>query len=139
MSFLYVEGSIYPQQKIEKTGIFGRKTGGKKKYDKESRERNFLPQWTKDRSWLAYEEYKQLMFCNWSRNHEVDRVFVKETNKFKLDTVKQHESSKSHQYYQSRYNHTSQTQLNLFISVVDLNLGQNCLDMRELVNSMGDL
>jgi hypothetical protein len=54
-------------------------------YLKESRERKFLPQWTKDRSWLAYEEYKQLMFCNWCRNHEVDRVFVKETNKFKLD------------------------------------------------------
>jgi hypothetical protein len=60
-------------------------------------------------------------------------VFVKETNKFKLDAVKQHESSKPHQYYQSRYNHTSQTQLNLFISVVDLNLGQNCLDMGGLV------
>ena len=44
---------VYPQQKIEKTGIGGRKTGGKKKYDKESRERRFLPQWTKDRSWLA--------------------------------------------------------------------------------------
>ena len=72
------------------------------------------------------------MFCNWCRNHEVDRVFVKET-KFKLDAVKQHESSKPHQYYQSRYNHTSQTQLNLFISVVDLNLGQNCLDMGGLV------
>jgi hypothetical protein len=50
------------------------------------------------------------------------QVFVKETNKLKLDAVKQHESSKPHQYYQSRYNHTSQTQLNLFISVVDLNL-----------------
>jgi hypothetical protein len=60
---------VYPQQKIEKTGIGRRKTGGKKKYDKESRERKFLPQWTKDRSWLAYEEYKQLMFCNWCRNH----------------------------------------------------------------------
>ena len=35
--------------------------------------------------------------------------------------------------YQSRYNHTSQTQLNLFISVVDLNLGQNCLHMGGLV------
>jgi hypothetical protein len=44
-------------------------------------------------------------------------------NKFKLDAIKQHESSKPHQYYQSRYNRTSQTQLNLFISVVDLNLG----------------
>jgi hypothetical protein len=73
---------VYPQQKIEKTSIGGRKTGGKKRYDKESRERKFLPQWTKDRSWLAYEEYKQLMFCNWCRNHEVDRVFVKETNTF---------------------------------------------------------
>ena len=72
------------------------------------------------------------MFCNWCRNHEVDRVFVKETNKFKLDAVKQHEISKPHQYYQSRYNHTSQTQLNLFISVVDLYLGQN-LDMGGLV------
>jgi hypothetical protein len=41
------------------------------------------------------------------------------------------------QYYQSRYNHTSQTQLNLFISVIDLNLGQNCLDMGGLVNSRG--
>jgi hypothetical protein len=52
---------ILAQQKIEKTGIGGRKTAGKKMYDKESRERKFLPQWTKDRSWLAYEEYKQLM------------------------------------------------------------------------------
>jgi hypothetical protein len=38
-----------------------------------------------------------------------------------------------------RYNRTSQTQLNLIISVVDLNLGQNCLDMGGLVNSRGDL
>jgi hypothetical protein len=75
----------------------------KKKYDKESRERKFLPQWTKDRSWLAYDEDKQLMFCNLFRNHEVDSVFVKGTNKFKLDAVKQHENSKPHQYYQSRY------------------------------------
>jgi hypothetical protein len=30
-------------------------------------------------------------------------VLVKGTNKFKLDVVKQHESSKPHQYYQSRY------------------------------------
>jgi hypothetical protein len=52
---------VYPQQKIEKTGIGGRKTGGKKMYDKESRERKYLPQWTKDRSWLVYEEYKQSM------------------------------------------------------------------------------
>jgi len=61
------------------------------------------PQWTKYRSWLAYDEDKQLMFCNWCRNHEVDSVFVKGTNKFKLDAVKQYESSKPHQYYQSRY------------------------------------
>jgi hypothetical protein len=33
---------VYPQQKIEKTGIGGRKTGGKKMYDKESRERKFM-------------------------------------------------------------------------------------------------
>ena len=79
------------------------------------------------------------MFCNWCRNHEVDRVFVKETNKLKLDAVKQHESSKPHQYYQSRYNHTSQTQLNLFISVVDLNLGQNCLDMGGTCKFQGGL
>ena len=72
------------------------------------------------------------MFCNWCRNHEVDSMFVKGLNKFKLDAVKQHESSKPHQYYQSRYNQTSQTQLNLFISVVDLNLGKNCLDMGDL-------
>ena len=79
------------------------------------------------------------MFCNWFRNHEVDRVFVKETNKLKLDAVKQHESSKPHQYYQSRYNHTSQTQLNLSISVVDLNLGQNCLDMGGTCKFQGGL
>jgi hypothetical protein len=48
-----------------------------------------------------YLAIPELMFCNWCRNHEVDRVFVKETNKFKLDAVKQHESSKPHQYYQS--------------------------------------
>jgi hypothetical protein len=60
------------QAKTLKTGISGRKTGGKKKYDKESREIKFLPQWTKDHSWLACEEYNQLMFCNWCRNHEVD-------------------------------------------------------------------
>jgi hypothetical protein len=35
----------------------------KKKYDQESRERKFLPQWTKDRSWLDYDGDKQLMFC----------------------------------------------------------------------------
>jgi hypothetical protein len=28
-------------------------TKAKKKYDKECRERKFLPQWTKDRSWLV--------------------------------------------------------------------------------------
>ena len=43
------------------------------------------------------------MFCNGCRNHEVDSVFVKGTNKIKLDAVKQHESSKPRQYYQSRY------------------------------------
>ena len=55
------------------------------------------------------------------------------------NAVKQHESSKPHQYYQSRYNHTSQTQLNLFISVVDLNLGQNCLDMGGTCKFQGGL
>jgi hypothetical protein len=48
-----------------------------------------------------------LMFCNWRRNNEVDSVFVRETNKFKLDAVKQHESSKPHQFYQSRYMYIS--------------------------------
>jgi hypothetical protein len=58
--------------------------GGKKKYDKESRERKFLPQWTKDRSWLAYKEYKQLMFCNWCRNHEKQLTQTTPSN-FKSD------------------------------------------------------
>jgi hypothetical protein len=99
MSFLrYVEGSI-PSKKLIRPASADKRQVAKKKYDKESRERKFFPQWTKDRSWLAYEEYKQLMFCNWCRNHLVDRVFVKGTNKFKLDAVKQHESSKPHQYY----------------------------------------
>ena len=37
----------------------------------------------------------QLVQKSW----EVDSVFVKGTNKFKLDAVKQHKSSKLHQYY----------------------------------------
>jgi hypothetical protein len=132
MSFLrYVEGSI-PSKKFKRRASADERQVAKKKYDKESRERKFLHQWTKDRSWLAYEKYKQLMFCNWCRNHEVDSVFVKGTNKFKLDAIKQHESSKPHQYYQSRYNRTSQTQLNLFISVIDLNLGIFFLNMGDL-------
>jgi hypothetical protein len=32
-----------------------------------------------------------------------NQKFRKGTNKFKLDAVKQHENSKPHQYYQSRY------------------------------------
>ena len=103
MSFLrYVEGSI-PGKKLKRPASEDERQVAKKKYDQESRERKFLPQWTKDRSWLDYDGDKQLMFCNWCRNHEVDSVFVKGTNKFKLDAVKQHESSKPHQYYQSRY------------------------------------
>ena len=123
---------LSPAKNLKRPASADERQVAKKKYDKESRERKFLPQWTKDRSWLACEEYNQLMFCNWCRNHEVDSVFVKGTNKFKLDAVKQHESSKPHQYYQCRYNRTFQTQLNLFISVVDLNLGKNCLDMGDL-------
>jgi hypothetical protein len=132
MSFLcYVEGSI-PSKKLKRPASADERQVAKKKYEKESRKRKFLPQWTKDRSWLAYKEYKKLMFCNWCRNHKVNSVFVKGTNKFKLDAVKQHESSKPHQYYQSRYNRTYQPKLNLFISVVILNLGKNCLDMGDL-------
>jgi hypothetical protein len=42
---------VYPQQKIEKTVIGRRKTGGKKKYDKESRER--ISSSMDERSFLA--------------------------------------------------------------------------------------
>ena len=112
MSFLrYVERSILGK-KLKRPASADERHVAKKKYDKEFRERKFLPQWTKDRSWLAYGEDKQLMFCNLCRNHEVDSVFVKGTNKFKLDAVKQHENSKPHQYYQSRYMmHTCQLNL----------------------------
>jgi hypothetical protein len=77
MSFLrYVEGSI-PGKKLKRPASEDERQVAKKKYDQESRERKFLPQWTKDRSWLDYDGDKQLMFCNWCRNHEVDSVFVK--------------------------------------------------------------
>ena len=60
MSFLrYGEGSI-PRKKLKRTASADERQVAKKKYDKESRERKFLPQWTKDRSWLNYDEDKQL-------------------------------------------------------------------------------
>jgi hypothetical protein len=63
MSFLrYVEGSI-PGKKLKRPASEDGRQVAKKKYDQESRERKFLPQWTKDRSWLDYDGDKQLMFC----------------------------------------------------------------------------
>jgi hypothetical protein len=56
---------LSPAKNLKRPASADERQVAKKKYDKESRERKFLPQWTKDRSWLAYEEYKQLMFCNW--------------------------------------------------------------------------
>ena len=99
MSFLcYIEGSI-PGKKLKRPASADERQVTKKSIKNPGKENFFL----KDHSWLAYDEDKQLMFCNWCRNHEVDSVFVKGTNKLKLDAVKQHESSKPHQYYQSRY------------------------------------
>ena len=99
MSFLrYVEGSI-PGKKLKRPASADERQVTKTSIKNPGKENFFL----KDRSWLAYDEDKQLMFCNWCKNHKVDSVLVKGTNKFKLDVVKQHESSKPHQYYQSRY------------------------------------
>jgi hypothetical protein len=68
MSFLrYVEGSI-PSKKLKRPASADERQVAKKSMIKNPG-KEFLPQWTKDRSWLAYEEYKQLMFCNWCRNH----------------------------------------------------------------------
>jgi hypothetical protein len=53
MSFLrYVEGSI-PGKKFKRPASADERQVAKKKYDKECRERKFVPQWTKDCSWLA--------------------------------------------------------------------------------------
>jgi hypothetical protein len=44
---------LSPAKKIKRLASADERQLAKKKYDKESRKRKFLPQWTKDRSWLA--------------------------------------------------------------------------------------
>lgn len=83
----------------------------KKIYDKEKRVRKFQIEWTEDRPWLIFDISENRIFCEWCKNASDQRqdnklsdiVLVKGTDNFKLDVIRQHETSKWYTYYAPKH------------------------------------
>jgi hypothetical protein len=75
----------------------------KEKYEKEKRKRDFYPKWKDDHTWLDYSSEENLMYCIPCRKYEKEGRFVTGTNNFRVDAIKQHESSKCHICSQRKY------------------------------------
>lgn len=67
-------------------------------YDKNTRVREFQPQWLKSFEWLEYHVVngEGKMFCKICRKYESIGTFVSGSKTFKLESIKAHNSSNSH-------------------------------------------
>ena len=70
----------------------------------QKRARKFQTSWMKGRPWLFHDKEADKMSCLWCTENEVsDCAFVKGTDNFKLDAVRQHETSRSHVYHSAKF------------------------------------
>lgn len=74
----------------------------KQQYEKK-RCRKFQSQWQVDRPWLVYDVLSDVMFCEWCKKEAVQSSFTTGSNHFRLDAVKDHESSKWHKHFAIKY------------------------------------
>lgn len=95
MSFLrHYEGAI-PGVKRKEPSL----STARKDYEKQ-RKRSFQESWMKQFPWLTYDNDSGLMYCKFCKvksTSEDSSPFVKGTDRFKIDVLKSHSSSKSHQ------------------------------------------
>ena len=96
----YVEGA-HPGMKRKPAGVSS-STAKRDEYEKK-RKRNFQDHWQNDREWLVFEEGK--MHCSYCREYWGDKIdslnaqaklWISGTTNFKVDSLKTHETSKSH-------------------------------------------
>ena len=60
------------------------------------RVRSFQKEWQSGRPWLIFDEAKNVMFCECCKSGGAQGSFTSGSGNFKLDSIKQHESSKIH-------------------------------------------
>lgn len=102
MNFLkYVEGAK-PGKRQKTTPTSEEKKNSKQNYELK-RERKFQKQWLINRSWLRFDDSQNQMFCTSCETNNVDSAFTKGTSNFKLEAIRQHESSKTHVMYLHKF------------------------------------
>lgn len=75
----------------------------KKRYEKEKRKRQFCSKWKDDFPWLEFDEESGVMFCIPCRKYEKSGRFVDGTDNFRIDAIKSHNQSVSHEIHRRNY------------------------------------
>ena len=102
MNFLkYVDGAK-PGKRIKITKTEEEKKNAQKEYELK-RERKFQQNWLQNRSWLKYDAEKNEIYCTSCLKDNIESVFTKGTSNFKLEAIKQHETSKAHLMYLHKF------------------------------------
>ena len=95
-----------PEKKIKRT--VGEKMEAGKIYEKERRVRKWNEKWMLNddgerRSWLLFVKGENMMYCTACKDnvhHKMDKasLFALGTSNFKLESIKEHETSRCHQH-----------------------------------------
>ena len=80
-----------------------KKADSKQNYEKNKRKRSFYTEWKDEFSWLDFDSEKNVMICVPCREYEKTGRFVEGTDNFRIDAIKSHNDSSSHEINMRNY------------------------------------
>ena len=102
----FLDNASRPPQKNKKTDE--ERLENQREYDHQKRERKFQPKWKNEFVWLDFNQEKNAMTCRICKQFDTSGTFITGCDNFKVQTIKRHDISDSHQSNTRRCNAKNQ-------------------------------